>query len=210
MSFGFFPDMGGGGGTIVRRQLITASGTWSRPSGMVSTTVWLTMIGGGGAGNATTTAGNKTGGDGGQYIVRRSINIGDTTSVACTVGAGGTGNGGNGAPTSFGAFISVSGGRGGAQAGAYTGGARGINGASYCGASSVPGIFGGPGGIGPTNQGHGGGGLILDETTTSGADIANSGFGGRGYGAGGAGGFTGSGGAGAPGAILIEWLEAIS
>lgn len=227
MAFNIFPTPVGGSNTILKRQIITNSGTWSKPSGMLGTIVWVTMIGGGGSGNVNATATNLMGGDGGQYIVNYAVDIGASSSVSVTIGAGGntivnpgvTTDGNSGSPTSFGAFVTVQGGGGGFADLLPTGGAggrRNTSGASIY-AQSVPGVYGGCGGISNRNfsGGHGGGGLVLNSTTIRGGDGAGgalAGVGGTGYGAGGgssANALTASAGAGADGVLMVEWLEEI-
>lgn len=227
MPFDIFPTASSGGSTIVKRQVITATGTFNKPAGMLGSLLWVTAIGGGGSGNVSATTTSLMGGDGGQYIVREPVDIGSDTSVSVTVGAGGSAIvspgvetlGNSGGTTSFGAYLSVSGGRGGMSTSTYTGGAQGrrnLSGSSSF-AQSTSGPFGCSGGGNDGNAlgGHGGAGLVVDVSGTAGdrgENGNNEGMGGWGYGAGGGSSTnstSGTGGAGAPGVVMVEWLEAL-
>ena len=198
-----------GGGLILRQQLITANGTWTRPAKMAGDTVWLTMIGGGSSGRRISGVGS--GGWGGQWLIDLPVDIGAATSVACTIGVGGAGVAVNvaskpGGPTSFGAFASVAGG----AIAAATGGAPGGVGSSRPNGSDTPLGYGGICVLATDAYAAAGAGLILDASGVSGGtDIAYN-TPALGYGAGGAvaeGAKPGS--AGAPGAILVQWPEFI-
>lgn len=221
----------GGGGTIRRRQLFTADGVWAVPDTMVGNTVWITAIGGGSSGSCTTNSSlgrTQSGGFGGQYVQQVPVDLTEATaSVPVTIGVGGDGilnseNTNPGSPTSFGTFLTVSGGVSTSllRGGGYTNGGAApslidtynngqIAYTACVPAQSVPGPFGGQGGAGFCAAG---GGLILDSTGKTGGYaqlISNSGNPGHGYGAGGApsNSTTRLSGAGADGALLVEWLE---
>lgn len=121
----------------------TASGTWTKPAGLKRVLVFCGGAGGGsGSGRQGAAGENRFGGAGGAggAVVWRQIAASDLTStVAVTIGAGGTagaapagintnGNaGGAGGDTSFGGLVIAKGGNGGnagttATAGAVTGG----------------------------------------------------------------------------------------
>lgn len=201
-------------GLILKQQLITATGNWTRPAKMAGNTVWLTMIGGGASGRGISdSANNARGGNGGQYRIRVPVDIGDALSVTCTIGGGGTQVGSNaqssGGVTSFGAFLSVLGGSpvgGGAPGGSQvTGNPMGINGAD------TPLGYGGRVLGAAQYYAVGGGGLNLGTAPPeSGPAVVNiiaaQGYGAGGYGQGGSG-VAGAGYAGVPGAILVEWPE---
>lgn len=202
-----------GGGLILRQQLITANGTWTRPATMAGDTVWLTMIGGGASGQVVSSVGR--GGRGGQWIIEVPIDIGATSSVSCTIGAGGLSAAENvafkpGGPTSFGAFVTMLGGA------AVAGGAPGgIGSASPLlpGGGDTPLGYGGVSLV-PTDArfAGGGGGLVLDASGISGGSFSPQIIPATGYGAGGNASYNGStfsGFAGAPGAILVQWPEFI-
>lgn len=198
-----------GGGLILRQQLITADGTWTRTAKMAGNTVWLTMIGGGSS--ARRLSGTGAGGWGGQWLIDLPVDIGATTSVACTIGAGGAAvaisvASNPGGVTSFGAFASVAGG----AIGATTGGAPGGVGGSQPNGSDTLLGYGGINLIASAGYSAGGAGLILDNSGTSGGNDITYNTPAIGYGAGGAAaeGAT-PGRAGAPGAILVQWPEFI-
>lgn len=203
---------------VQKSQLFTANGTWNRPANMVGNTVIITGIGGGGSGNTSSTASTCQGGDGGQYVIDMPVDIGAATSVAVTIGAGGaalpaSGNttGNAGSPTSFGAFVTLSG------AGAVTASRPTPVGAPG-GTAGVQGTFGGhtPLGYGGVNLNSaaapGGGGLILDASGKSGGARAGFATPALGYGAGGNGTNVSAPTnqvQGASGALRVTWWEAV-
>lgn len=83
--------------------LFTSSGSWSVPSGV--TRARVTVIGGGGAG---ANFGGQNGGYGGVAI---AYVTGISGTITITVGAGGTSNG-SGGTSSFGSYVSATGGAG--------------------------------------------------------------------------------------------------
>lgn len=181
---------------------------------MLGDTVWVTGIGGGGSGNINTNSNFRRGGSSGEYCIRRPVVIGAVASVSVVVGAGGAAlvangttqaQGNNGSPSSFGSFVSLSGGFGAAISPTLP---VNLGGNISGNASPIPGQFGAP----CTNPGEpfGGSGLLLDQSGISGGQ-AIGGTPGWGYGAGGSGctNTAQNSGAGAPGAWLVEWLEAL-
>ena len=206
-----------GGGTIEKRELFTASGTWTKSSKFAGTDVWITAIGGGGSGNNQVIV---YGGDGGEFVYDALIDVSATGSETVTIGSGGaaqagTAAGNSGGVTSFGALLSVSGGAGGSSTKSPTGGASGtldsaVNSAPLAAQDNAC-PFGGNGGqlSLPTTHGGGGGGIILDDSGTKGGDVSTVGFGGTGYGAGGGAQISTTSGAGAGGAMLITWMETL-
>ena len=212
-------DFVGGGGLILRRQLFTASGTWTKSADLVGDQVFITAIGGGGSGNSSS---NELGGCSGAYITRFPVDISGTSSESVTVGAGGlsvTGGGstpGNpGSPSSFGSLVSVD---GAVATGSYTLYSSVLQGQNP-GCSklsllfSIPGIFGAVIApyVGAATGGLGGSGLLLDNSGIQAGLTYFDAPGGNGYGAGG--GATSESaidsGAGAPGAVLVEWMEKV-
>jgi len=207
-------DFMGGGASIVRRQLFTANGTWTKPSGIIGEQVWITAIGGGSSGN---TAGNGLGGTSGAYIARFPVDISGTSSETVTIGAGGAAlpddgsaaAGNAGSVSSFGAIVSLAGGLVPATDGTYTGTFTTQNPGA---GASIPSTLGAPIASSLGQSGDGGSGLLLDASGTKAGDVTGGlgSVGGIGYGAGGGGAFELRGsGAGADGAILVEWLESV-
>ena len=104
----------------LKSQLFTASGTWTRPSGV--DTVWVTMIGGGGSGGKESSNGHAYGGYAGEHVFRRIVRV--SGNVQVTVGPGGVGqsvedvSGSAGGSSSFGT-VSVEGGALGPAGGSF-------------------------------------------------------------------------------------------
>ena len=212
--------IGGGGGLIVRRQLFTANGTWTKPDKLVGGQVFVTAIGGGGSGNSSSSG---LGGCSGAYIIRFPVDVSGTTSESITVGAGGAlinGGGINtagnaGSPSSFGSLVSVDGAVAAGNSDLYVSFLEGQNPGSRDGnnMASISGPFGATIAAysGTNGSAVGGSGLLLNTTgkrAGNAANVANF-SGGNGYGAGGGARGTNStdSGAGASGAVLVEWLE---
>ena len=194
------------GNVITNTQTFTTSGTWTKPSGAnwVQVVVW----GAGGSGSANTTSG--AGGGGGMYFQQIFPAASLSSTVTVTVGAGGTGVGspsaGNvGGNTTFGAYATAFGGKGGGTGGGDLGGNGGGftagGGGSGTGGIGGSGIFDaggagfdrGSGTAGTTLMGGGGGGSagVYSATNYANAGGASS-FGGNG----GAGSYTTTGTAG--------------
>ena len=118
----------GGSSTAATAQIFTSSGTWNRPTGC--TEIKVTVVGGGGGGGAANTAALTsagTGGGGGGAAVE-FIDVSATASATVTIGAGGAGAATGtsatataGGTTSFGAFLSATGGGGGKAGGGVIG-----------------------------------------------------------------------------------------
>lgn len=170
-----------------RFKLFTESGVFVVPEGV--DTVWVTLCGGGGGGGESTSSGavNKAGGGGGgaEVIIKQRVNVTPGENISVQIGEGG-GPESAGGVTSFGDYVSASGG-GGAN-GSFAGGAGGPG-----GEAGESGEQNGPGGRG----GH----------TIFGIGGAKYGGPGTGFGSGGGGEGT-SGrdvGRGASGFCLVEW-----
>lgn len=166
------------------------------------------VVGGGGGGGASTTNSRRAGGGGGGLSVG-NIDLTGVTSVSVTVGAGGAGgaaatlsNGSNGGSSSFGAFLSATGGEG-----ASTGYEVGVSG----GISGV-----GSGGDVDSGLGDGSDAPIANGGVAVGGSGDGGGPGGRGgvsqggdalgYGGGGGGGSEGGrGGNGKSGIVIVRW-----
>ena len=189
----------------------TASGTWTKDTGLTYIEVEAWGAGGsGGMGAANNAAG---GGGGGAYFRKKFLasELGATETV--TIGAGGasvssTSNGNVGGNTSFGSLLTVYGGGGGAAnageergggggGGVLSAGATGTNTEGGIGGSPAGGA-GGVGGVtgtsGSSSGGFGGGGGGGFSTSPSGGVGGASGFGGGG--GGGGAGYNGGGGGG--------------
>jgi hypothetical protein len=108
---------------LVSVQVFSSNGTWTRPSGI--TRIRVQLVGGGGGG----TGHGEAGGSGGYS--ERYLDVTSISSVGVTIGGGGGGVnyhnvGGGGATTSFGPYLSASGGEGARNVGGHCGGRPGI------------------------------------------------------------------------------------
>lgn len=214
-----FISAGGSGGSIPKRQLFTANGTWTKPTNILGDTVWVTMIGGGSSGNSSNSG---LGGCSGQFFIRLPLDVSATSSVPVTVGSGGanvTANGtdqaGNaGESSSFGAFLTAVGGTAPGATDYYVGEVSGNPGKSEANSNGVvnpiPHFGASPPYMSRSTSAPGGSGLLLDDSGISGDDSWPS-NGSSGYGAGGAGTAANSqdGLAGVQGAVMIEWIESL-
>jgi hypothetical protein len=103
--------------------VFTGGGTWNRPSGVRF--IHVILVGGGGGGS-----GHGESGAAGGYA-ERVIDVTGTASVTVTMGSGGGGTyyssaGGDGTTTSFGPFLSASGGHGANRHNQHNGGLSGV------------------------------------------------------------------------------------
>lgn len=222
---GAFRVIGGrsSGGATQKRyyQVFTASGTWTKPSGLDANTMVTIELWGGGGGSRNV-SGNNRGGGGGAYA-RRTMRLGDIpASVAVAIGAGG-GPDANGGDTSFGSLLTARGGKsassGSADGGApfdvvFAGGKAATDSSSATPSAHENG--GGGGGYGSTTSGYrdgapsvyggGGGGANYSGTNGTGGTSVYGGNGGNGGSAGSAPGGGGGGNAsGARGEARV-WL----
>lgn len=186
-------------------QVFTATGTYTRPTGVRR--IRVRVVGGGGAGGATSGANQGGGGGGGGGYSEELIDASAITTVSVTIGAGGTSAGTTaGGTTSFGAYLQATGGGSGVggsgTAGAADGGAGGIgsggdvNAAGGAGGNNYNNVCGGTGG----DSALGGGGKA---THNGGAGTAGRAYGGGGSGGGDNGGVA-AGGSGAAGVVIVE------
>ena len=180
----------------------TASGTWTMPAG--TNRVFVVAVGGGGGGGSSGCAPCGGGGGGGGGYAQKWITSGLTSTVEVTVGEGGLGLSGvagrSGGTSSFGPFLSATGGGGGAfgpqggSAGTGTGGDLNLTGrAGQDGGLSITAAGGDP------PLGYGFGGLARPKTPGPGNPGLN-------YGAGGGGCLSSSfepGGSGTGGLVII-------
>jgi len=95
-------------------QVITSTGTWTRPTGCKK--VKVTVVGGGGGGSGAEDSDSAAGTGGGASI--KYVDVTSISSVSVTIGAGGSGgayntDGSDGGTSSFGAHCSATGGDGG-------------------------------------------------------------------------------------------------
>lgn len=194
-------------------QTFNSSGTFVVPTGV--TRVRATVIGAGGAGGTHASIPSGGGGAGGQAI-RIISGLTPGAAISVTVGASGvapsggaTGVGGTGGSSSFGVYVSATGGQGGGGGSATTtaaggGGGYGVGGdVNYAGAlgtdSIIPAARGGDGGAPGGGRG----------TTGYVTGISAPGFGGGGGGGGSsstsAGGTGAPGGTGGAGYVIVEY-----
>ena len=183
--------------------VIMATGGWVVPSGVfwIDVELW----GGGGGGGGSSSGGGTAGGGGGGGYVRGSIQVTPGQVIACTIGAGGNaggqgGAGGGGGTTSFGAYMSATGGGGGKPNPSGNAGSGGTGTGGYLNSSSAAGSTGSTlnnqgGAGGAASFGGGGGGGAQG---TAGAGVAPGG-------GGGGGGPSSIGGAGGRGQINIRY-----
>jgi hypothetical protein len=195
-------------------QVITATGTWTKPAGIRRVFVEVVGGGGGGGGTAATAFNAGAGGSGGGYAAKL-LDVSAIATSTVTVGAGGTGGvaasaGNNGAASSWADGTNT------LTGGAGLGGTNVVDttgpdgGAGTGGDINIPGQGGGHSNAN-TGPGFGYGG---SSQLGRGGKVAKYGGGGAGgaYGAGGAGGATGtaaatSGGDGAAGVVIIYEYE---
>lgn len=181
-------------------QVYSAAGsyTWNKPAG--KTRALVTVVGAGaGASRIASAVGN--GGAAGGFS-QGLVDISASSSVSVIVGAAGIGRSGspgagtNGSSSSFGAFLSATGGQAGQSVNGRSGAGVGAGGnINITGGQGRSGSGGGDGGAGPFG-GAGAGGNSFSAT---------AGGNGNGPGAGGGGGFDADGGNGVDGMVIIQW-----
>ena len=194
-------------------QAFTASASFNVPVGV--TRLKLTVMGGGGAGGTHATTPGGGGGAGGQAI-RILTGMTPGTVIPITVGPGGTpltggstGIGGAGGTSSFGVYVSATGGAGGGGGSGSAPAAGGAGGTGVGGDINYGGAYGTDAVIPAARGGDGGGPGAGRGTTGAVQGVAANGPGGGG-GGGGASSTTGSGtgspgGAGGNGLVIVEF-----
>jgi hypothetical protein len=213
---------------VSRKNVFTASGTWTKPATVLSTTIVKVIVvgagGGGGGGSTSSGCAGAGGGGAGGYSIRWIAGASLGSSESVTVGTGGSGGGAGGAgsagnSSSFGSLLSATGGSGGSPSvndkNAGTGGSGGagstgdINGGGQAGgpgSAGSAGNFSGSGGMGGSSLMGGGGmaGAATSGTPQSGSNGTNYGAGGGGGQGDGVSGL--SGGNGSDGIVIVEWF----
>ena len=198
--------------TFTRANVISASTTWNVPLNVshVKARVW--GAGGGGGGNYRQGA---SGGGGGGGYAEQIVAVTPGASIPITVGVGGTGggnssvsastnNGGSGGSSSFGHYISATGGVGGFGTLLGESSVGGVGGSGYGNALVIPGGTGN-GGFCVGFSGLGGAGGVGAQGG-GGAPAGSNGYSGSSPGGGGSGGVNdGYGGTGANGLIVVEY-----
>lgn len=177
--------------------------TWAVPAGVKK--AWVTVIGGGGGGGRAGVSGAGSGGGGGGGLAQELVDLSGVTSVTVTVGAGGAGAtveagvGETGATSSFGTYLSATGGAGG-----FGNASSGYANGPGSGGLGTGGDFNTSLGVGHPSYGpYGGSGGGPGSRSTQGQVPGNTGVG---PGGGGSGAFYGyNGGAGAAGNVIIQW-----
>lgn len=167
-----------------RFELFTESGVFVVPEGV--DIVWVTLCGGGGGGGSSTGDYAGGGGGGAEVIIKQRVNVTPGENISVQIGEGG-GTESAGGVTSFGNYVSASGGGGGK--GSASGGAGGLGGEA--------GQRGEKNGVG----GRGGHAIF----GIGGAQYGGPGAGGFGSGGGGERVSGGGAGRGASGFCLVEW-----
>ncbi|WP_114910883.1 glycine-rich domain-containing protein [Acidibrevibacterium fodinaquatile] len=190
---------------VSRMTAFGQSGTWTVPSGISQVRARLWGAGGGAGGG-----GSGAGGSGGGYA-EGYFPVTPGTTIAITVGAGGT-SGLAGGTTSFGTFASATGGAPGGSGSANGAGVAAANGGTGSGGSlGISGQFGQnglvfPGGglVGGSGGAAFGGGGAFGPAGSSSTSLP--GLDGAFAGAGASGGIAdGAGGTGANGLVILEW-----
>ena len=182
----------------------TTSGSFVVPAGV--TRLKVEVVGGGGAGGTHSTQPGGGGGAGGRATIWLS-GITPGTAIPVTVGAGGQpssgpGNGGNGQSSSFGSYVSATGGDGGGGGSGSGTPSGGQGGTGVGGAVSYAGSWGGDA-IPSAGRGGDGGspGAGKGGTGAAGQNAPLNGVGGGG----GCGGAAQAGGAGGGGLVIVEY-----
>jgi len=190
---------GVGAGGLKSQQVFTASGTWTKPTGINTVKVYVTGGGGGGGGADNTWGDYQTCGAGAGGTAIEIIDVSAVSTVSVTIGnAGDKGSGhgvagGSGGTSSFGTYCSATGGAGSdrqtpALGGVGTGGDINITGGAGVSNVSSPSNWfrGGKGGdsffgAGSPRQGtngiYGGGGCGSRAKNTGGTDCTDGGSG---------------------------------
>lgn len=178
-----------GAGIVYKTEIFTSSAYWTAPANFVPP-VEVVLFGGGGGGASATNAG----GGGGGHRATGAYYIDVNEKIYISIGAGGSPNRAGGV-TSFGAYLSASGGSPGS---ANLGGDGGTGGGSGCGTRDASSDTTTPasGGNGSYGGGGGGGSAIHGDLSSLWGVLFSNGGGGGTYGGGGGAGGKGHGGSG--------------
>ena len=198
------------GGGYASVQVFTTSTTWTKPSGIK--TIRVTVIGAGGSGgrsNGIYAHGGDGGGSGGCAI--ETIDVTSVSSVSVTIGSGGAGQaspnnvGASGGSSSFGSYLSATGGEfgdyrdnqnlGGAGSGTGSGGDLNLKGGQGIKGLNIQNhSWQGSGGQAPVY------GIVRSGTLSTGSGQGTH----LSYGSGGAGACSGTSQPGSPGLVVVE------
>lgn len=175
----------------------------------------INVIGGGGGGSrpGTNVGSSAGGGGGGGGFARKVVNLSGESSVSVVVGSGGAGSTSNGTPgsagtsSSFGQYLSATGGGGGGGSGGAGAGGNGVGGdwntSLGHGAPGIDYTTGSSSNNRVSGYGGGPGGWALLASSAAGNVAGQPAIGPGGGGSGGVG--AGNGGSGAAGIVIIEW-----
>jgi len=201
-------------------QVFTASGTWTRPTGIRK--VLVEVIGGGGGGGSTQATADQFGaGGGGGGFAMRLLDVSAIATSTITIGplggggAAGSNNGAAGGNSSWADGTNTLTGNGGAGGAFAAGGAFGGAGGTGTGGSvNIAGGAGGPGqsptatnAIGPNNGGTSQRSAGTAATTANQVGLAATGYGGGGSGASNIAATARAGGNGSAGIIIVYEYE---
>lgn len=181
-------------------QVFETNGTFVVPDGVIE--IFVELVGGGGAGQGTDkTSYLCSGGGGGGYSAKLIKDIPPLSQIPITVGLGGTGNGGT---SSFGSYVSATGGKKGTEA--TLSGLAGVGVGGDINLNGQEGGWGGAKSAAPNGNGgssYFGGGAVVPGSNNNGNPGVVPGTGGSG--SNNANTTMRSGGRGANGIVIVRW-----